>query len=134
MMAVKSCNRFSVLITGADETTRNELRSHLEPQGYDTILAGSGLDAIRIVRRERIHVGIIEMSMPDMTGVEAIEIIRETVEAPPPCILVARRVTKDLMLRALHAHVHTLLPRPLDHALMRAVLDELIRRTYLGIR
>ncbi|NOZ21231.1 MAG: response regulator [Planctomycetes bacterium] len=134
MMAVKRYSQYSVLITGEDETTRDELRSHLEPEGYDTVPAQSGLEAIRIVKRGRIHVGIFEMQMPDMTGVEAIEIIRETVEAPPPCILVSRKVTKELMLRALCARAHTLLAKPLNHGLMQAVLEELIRRTYLDIR
>ena len=133
MMTVKWRDRYSVLITGEDEPTRDELRSHLEPEGYDTIAARSGLEAIRIVKRGRIHVGIFEMHMPDMTGVEALELIRETVREPPPCILVSRGVTKELMLRALRAHAHTLLPKPLDHALMRVVLEELIRRTYLDI-
>ena len=132
MMTVRFPGRYSVLITDDDEAHRDELCSELEPEGYDTVVADCGLDAVKIVRRQRIHVVIIEMYMPEMTGVETLRLIEDTVGEPPPSILVSRDVTKELMLRALRAHAHTLLHKPVDLRLTRLILEKLIRRTYLA--
>ena len=132
MMAVKLPGRYSVLISDHDKACRDKMRAQLEPDGFATVVADSGLEAVRIVQRRHIHVAIIDMYMPDMTGVETLELIEETVPEPPPSILVSRDVTKDLMVRALRAHAHTLMPKPLDLRMMRLVLEELIRRTYLN--
>ena len=132
MMATSPPGGYSVLITDDDPTCRDTLRCGLEPQGYETHVASCGLEAVRIVKRMRIHVVFVDMYMPDMTGVETVEMILQTVKEPPPCILMmSGAVTKELMMRALHAHAHTLLPKPLDLGLIRTVLDGLIRRTYL---
>ena len=134
MMTAKLPGRYSVLITDPDRAHCNRLKEQLEPEGYDTVVADCGLEAIKIVKRERIHVVLIDMQMPDMTGVETLELIRETVATPPPSILLSREVTKDLMLRALRAHAHTLLHKPVDPGMARRILEQLILRTYLGPR
>lgn len=130
MMVAKILGGYSVLISGRDETCRDQLKSELEPEGYETVLAGTGWEAVRIIKRMHIHVGIIDMDMPDMSGVETLELIEQTVEQPPPCILLSGTVSKELMVRALCAHAHTLLPKPLDPTMIRRVLRELILQRY----
>lgn len=132
MMAAMSVGRYSVLITDDDEAHCDEVRAGLEHEGYDTVVARCGREAVKIIRRERIHVVIMEMYMPDMTGLETLEIIEEAIEAPPPSILVSRHVTQDLLVRALRAHAHTLMHKPLDLRMTQRILRNLILRTYPG--
>ena len=46
---------YSILITDDDSGSREALREIVEPEGYRTLLASSGEEAVDIVREENIH-------------------------------------------------------------------------------
>ena len=50
MRLTRQSERYSILITDDDSTCREALRDTLEPQGYRTLLASCGEEAIDIVR------------------------------------------------------------------------------------
>jgi len=122
--------RYSVLITDDDEQSRLAIRDGLRAENYKTLLASCGREAIEIVRNELVHVMILDMHMPDMTGIETLELMEQIVEAPPPCILISGDVSKELKIRAMMARAHTVLQKPLRLDIVRMVLSELIKRYY----
>ena len=61
-----------VLLVDDHDLFRTGLRNLLEEQGVDVVgEAGSGLDALRIVRETAPDVVIMDLNMPGMNGVEA---------------------------------------------------------------
>ena len=63
----------SLLITDDDRDFRETLRDVFEPRGFHTVLASDGVEALEIVRTREIHLVLIDMHMPRLSGMEAID-------------------------------------------------------------
>src|SRR5205085_12500886 len=55
---------YSVLITDDDPSCRQAMREIIEPEGFRTLLAGSGQEALDIVRDQSVHVALMDMHLP----------------------------------------------------------------------
>jgi CheY-like chemotaxis protein len=108
---------FSLLITDDDATTRESLRDLFEPAGYRTLLAGSGEEAIDLVRDRDVHLALMDMHLPRLTGLETMEIVRQ-LKGDLPTILISADRDEDLLRRALSAHVFCVLAKPVSRHLV----------------
>lgn len=112
---------YSILITDDDVAARETLRDIFEPAGYQTILAESGEHAIDIVRRQDVHLALMDMYLPRLTGLETMEIVRQ-IKGAVPTILLSADSDEMLMRRALSAQVFCVLNKPVSrHAVTHAV-------------
>ena len=93
---------YSLLITDDDAAQRETLRDIFEPAGYRTFLADSGEQAIDIVRHETIHLALMDMHLPKLTGLETIQIVRQ-MRGGFPTILISAEQDDNLMRKALSA-------------------------------
>ncbi len=125
-----SDRRLSILI--ADENPRcvRAIRETLEPEGYETVGAQSGREAVRIVRRERIHVVVMDVRLPDYSGLEIIHAIRDIIGAALPCIFTAVEVNTRSIQGALNEDAVTILPKPVDMPRLVHAVDWSIERYY----
>ena len=78
----------SILITDDDLAFRQTLQTVFEPHGFRTLTAGDGEEAVRIVQREEVHLVLLDMHMPKLTGVETIRQLKQ-LKAVLPCILMS---------------------------------------------
>ena len=62
----------SLLITDDDPGFRETLRVVFEPRGFRTLLAGDGEEALQIVHQEQVHVVLLDVHMPKLTGLETL--------------------------------------------------------------
>ncbi len=116
----------SLLITDDDRAFRETLRDVFQPRGFHTILAADGEEALHIVRQNEIHLVLIDMHMPRLTGMEAISRIRH-LRSRLPCILISGQVDDEIRARA---DAFDVLSKPISfHQVTRTVADAL-RRTY----
>jgi CheY-like chemotaxis protein len=119
--------RYSILITDDDTAARESLRSIVEPEGYRTILASSGEEALDIVREEPIHLVLLDMHMPTLTGLETLQLVHQ-VNAILPCILVTADASEGLMRQAFRARAYSVIPKPVSkHVLLYTVVRALLR-------
>src|ERR1051325_743243 len=88
--------RFSVLITDDDRECRETLREIMELEGFQSLLASCGEEAVEIVRDAPVHLALLDMHMPAMTGLETLMLVRQ-INALLPCILVTADATEQLM-------------------------------------
>ena len=125
MMATPCDRPYSLLITDDDIVARETLRDIFEAAGYQTILAESGEHAIDIVQRQEIHLALMDMYLPRLTGLETVEIARQ-IRGAFPTILLSADHDETLMRRALTAQVFCVLAKPVSryvvtHAVTRAL-------------
>ncbi len=88
----------SLLITDDDRDFRETLRSIFQPRGFRTFLAADGEEALQIVKSKEVHLVLIDMHMPRLTGIEAIDRIKEF-HARLPCILISGQLDDDIRSR-----------------------------------
>jgi CheY-like chemotaxis protein len=120
---------YSVLITDDDASYREALRDLVEPEGYRTVLAGSGEEALDIVREESIHIALFDVHMPRMTGVEAVEIVHQ-INAVLPCILVTADPNEDVMRQAFRVRAYSVLPKPVSKSILLYTMVRALMKVY----
>ena len=88
---------YTILIAEDDEDIVSLLSLYLKSSGYRVIAAGNGADALKIVRREKVDLALLDVMMPEMDGYELTRRIR-TVSNIPILILSARGQDYDRIL------------------------------------
>jgi CheY-like chemotaxis protein len=127
MTATTSKKPYSILITDDDQGSREALREIVEPEGFRTLLASSGEEALDIVREVPVHLALLDMHMPRLTGLETLQLVRE-INAGLPCILVTADATEVLIRQAFRARAYSVIPKPVSkNVLLYTVVRALIR-------
>ena len=117
----------SILITDDDVDCREALREIVEMQGFHTLLATCGEEAIDIVREGIVHLALFDMHMPNMTGLEVLQVVRQF-NAELPAILVTADPNENVVRQAYHQHVYSVIPKPISkNVVLYTVLRALTR-------
>ncbi len=119
----------SLLITDDDRGFRETLRVVFEPQGFRTLLAGDGEEALKIVRREKVHLVLLDMHMPKLTGIETLRRLKEF-RALLPCILLSAQLDEQIVEQAKQAHADGVLPKALTIRQITATVLKTLQQTY----
>ena len=123
--------RRTMLITDDDAAFRHTLHSVFTPAGFDTFLATCGWDAVETVKRHFINILIMDMNMPDLTGLETFRLIKQ-IRENIPCVFVSGdpdsflALKRDLSQSELFAHIE----KPVDLKMLRRVVRELLLQGY----
>ena len=109
---------------------RETLRDCLEPIGFRTFLACDGEEAVDVIREHRdIHLALMDMHMPRLSGLEALELVRQIKHGLPMILLTADR-DDQLMRQALSAHVFSVVAKPINKNLLMYVVSKAIQKFY----
>ena len=120
---------YSLLITDDDAGFRETLRSVFEPRGFRTLLAGDGEEALKIVEREDIHLVLLDMHMPRLTGLETLERVKRF-KSRLPCILMSAAADEELVRQALLAQAFAVLHKPVSQGKITSTVLLALERTY----
>ncbi len=102
-----------LLITDDDRDFRETLRSLFRARGFETSLAADGEEAVRIVTESEIHLVLIDLQMPRLTGLEAVRQVKAR-RAELPCILISGSVDERVLAEAEEASVFSVHQKPVD--------------------
>lgn len=116
----------SLLITDDDRDLRETLREVFRRCGYHTLLAADGQEAVQIVQQDEVHLVLIDHHMPRLTGLEAIERIKDF-SARLPCILISGHLDDDLRRQA---QAFRVLSKPVNFAEVTQTVADALRWTY----
>ena len=116
----------SLLITDDDRDFRETLQSIFQPRGFRTFLAADGEEALRIVKSKEVHLVLMDMHMPRLTGVEAIDRIKQ-LHARLPCILISVQLDDDIRSRV---QAFDILAKPVSCDQVESSVFAALRATY----
>ncbi len=133
MIAIQHPRDYRILIADDDDRARESLREIVEPQGYDTVLASSGEEAVDIVRGIEVHLVLIDMHMPKLTGLETLQLARQF-RAALPAILVTADASEAVIREAQQAQVYSVIPKPVNKNMMLYTLVRALARFYGDMR
>jgi len=68
-----------ILVVDDDENIRKSIKAILEEEGYLVDLAASGKEAVQKSQEQNYNVALLDIRLPDMEGVELLELMRNTV-------------------------------------------------------
>ena len=120
---------YSILITDDDPAVRETFREIFEPVGYRTLLAESGEEAIDIVQGQDVHLALMDMHLPKLTGLETMEIVRQ-IKGLLPMILISAEHSDSLLRKALSAHAFCVLAKPVSKNAVIYVVSRALEKFY----
>ena len=120
---------YSILITDDDPAVRETFREIFEPVGYRTLLAESGEEAIDIVQGQDVHILLMDMHLPKLTGLETMEIVRQ-IKGLLPMILISAEQSDNLLRKALSAQAFCVLAKPVSKNAVIYVVTRALEKFY----
>ena len=123
----------NVLIVDDRAENLQALEAILDGQGYRTITAASGQEALHVALQEDLSVVLLDIEMPEMNGFEIarhLKLVRRT-KSIPIIFVTAHGEEPEQVYRAYAAGAADYLVKPLDPEIVRrkvAVFAELGRR------
>ena len=123
------CGRPNVLITDDDRQLRETLACNFDRHGINPLLAADGIEALDVVQREKVHVVLMDLHMPRISGLEAIQRLHEH-QSDLPCILISGAITDDIRARALSVAAYRVMPKPLNFSEMLVEVRSALTKVY----
>ncbi len=123
-------NNATILVVDDEPQIRRVLRATLSSNGYDIIEAKDGQTAIEMVIRERPDLILLDVNMPDMTGLEACSKIRLSFEGP--IIMVTVRNSEHDKVVALDSGADDYVVKPFAIGELLARIRAALRRSSSG--
>lgn len=120
---------YSILITDDDPVARETLREIVAPQGYRTLMAESGEEALELVREHEVHLALMDMHLPRLSGLETLALVRQ-MRGTMPAILITADQDDNLMRRALSEHAFCVLAKPVSKHVVIYVVHKAIAKYY----
>jgi DNA-binding response OmpR family regulator len=120
-----------VLVVDDDEEIRKALERALRLEGFAVRVAEGGQAALQLVEQERPGVMVLDMVMPDLSGISVVTRLRARGNDTPICILSARDEVED-RVAGLEAGADDYVVKPFDIGELAARLRALLRRMPAG--
>jgi len=118
-----------------DDEARNVklIETLLQIQGYTTISASNGTEALAMALSERPDLILLDVMMPDMDGFETVARLKADPRTKPvPVIMVTALDDRDSKLRGLQAGAEEFLSKPIDRADLTVRVRNLLRLKEYG--
>lgn len=115
--------RGRILIVEDDERLAAALAGELG-RGYETVVAGTGKDALFLAETERFDLVLLDLNLPDIDG---IDVAAQLEEHPADVVMLTARSDVASRVRGLYAGAADYLSKPFD-------MEELLARVYARMR
>ncbi|MDT8440989.1 MAG: sigma-54 dependent transcriptional regulator [Desulfuromonadales bacterium] len=119
-----------LLIVDDEEGMRRLLVKVLTRAGYETVVAGSGAEALRQVAADRFDLVVTDIKMPEMDG---LQLLRELKDYEPslPVIVMTAYGTVENAVEALRAGAYDYIAKPFETDELRLAVEKLLERERL---
>ena len=92
-------------------------------------MAESGEEAIELISQNEVHLALMDMHMPRLSGFETMAIVRQ-IKGVIPAIFITADQNDDLMRRALSEHAFCVLAKPVSKNVVIYVVNKAIEKYY----
>ena len=120
---------YSILIADDDVAMRDVLREVVASAGFTTLVVSCGEEALDVVGQKAVHLALLDMHLPRLTGLETLQLVRQ-MHAMLPAILVTADASQSLMREAQRSSIYSVLPKPVSKGLVLQTVARALRRHY----
>ena len=116
----------NILICDDEKDIVSALTIYLQAEGYGTVPAYNGRDALRALREGEIHLVLLDVMMPEMDGISALSEIRR--ESNVPVILLTAKSEDTDKVLGLNVGADDYITKPFNPVEMLARVRSQLRR------
>jgi response regulator NasT len=119
--------RRKILVADDDPVTLSTIKSGLQKAGYRVFTAEDGAEAVRIGKRQRPDLAVLDIRMPVIFGIEAARRLRN--QASVPSIFLSAYADKELVELATKEGALGYLVKPLQAAQLIPTIEAALERS-----
>lgn len=113
-----------ILVVDDVEDNLELMRRWLTRRGHDVITASGGKPGVELTRSERPNLVFMDISMPGMSGTEAMKVIRQDSDiSRTPIVALTAHALEDQRQEYLLAGANHVATKPIDFMALRALID-----------
>ena len=116
----------SLLITDDDLDFRETLRGVFEPRGFHTLLAGDGEEALEVIHTTEVHLLLLDMHMPRLSGLETIIRMKDSDCLVPTIIVTAYAEEEARSIETIKDLTRDILIKPFNPAQLLSAVKKII--------
>ena len=116
-----------VLLVEDEENLASIMQAYLAHEGYRVHVAGSGVDALRVLDEEQVRLVILDLTLPDIDGLEVCRRIR--VRSSVPIVMLTARDDEADRLAGLDSGADDYMGKPFSPRELVARMKAVLRRT-----
>ncbi len=121
----------NILIADDDRDFRESLGEVFARRGYSTRLAADGREAVQIVQNDGgLHIIILDVHMPRLSGIEALMEIRRVVAVTLPCILMSAQLDDAIVRQAEELNTASVLAKPFTLRAVTGTVEQILAQSY----
>ena len=128
MKFIKKENFFNmkILIVEDEASIAEVVSAYAKREGYETVVAGDGLEALEIFERDDIDLVILDLMLPKLNGEEVCRRIREKSSSLPIIMLTAKSSESDVV-EGLDAGANDYVSKPFSPRVLMARIRAQLR-------
>lgn len=120
-------SKIRILIAEDNDVSREMMATILRTKGYQTIEARDGGEAIEIVKREDVHMALVDLNMEPRGGFDFVRFLR-TEDIDLPVVIVTGDQSTDVLSQASTLGVPRLLQKPVQPERLLHTIEQILRR------
>ncbi len=124
---MKERNTSRILIVDDDKTMAETLADVLEASDYDVTTANSGKEAISIAKHEKFDIGLLDIKMPGINGVEALKQLKKYLPDAFFAMMTAYSFS-EMIDEAKNEGAVTVIHKPIDLDFLLHLLEEVSKK------
>jgi len=112
-----------VLVVDDENDIVEVIQDRLEAYGFTVATAGNGLEALKKLSMERFDGIFLDVKMPEMGGIEALEQIRKR-DTKIPIIIITSSTTRDAAIEAMAKGANEYVLKPFEWEELKAKIEK----------
>lgn len=121
-------NKFKILVVDDEQNILDVVRAYLEKEDFVVFTAMDGEAALDIYNKETIHLIVLDLMLPKITGEEICSKIRST--SSVPIIMLTAKVEEDEKIKGISIGADDYLTKPFSVRELVVRVRALLRRSY----
>ena len=123
-----STSKIRVLLVEDEKKLARAIARQLERAGYDVSLAFDGKTAVESITTREIHLIVLDINLPDISGIDVLQQIRARSYNTPVLFLTARDGLKD-KIKGLDLGADDYITKPFDSSELLSRMQAILRRS-----
>ncbi|AYD40514.1 DNA-binding response regulator [Clostridium fermenticellae] len=118
----------TIMVVDDEERMRNLIKIYLKKEGFNIIEADNGKTALELIKKNSIHLLILDVMMPIMDGWDSCKEIRKFSNVP--IIMLTAKAEDEDQLLGFELGIDDYITKPFSPKILVAKVNALIRRIY----
>lgn len=118
----------NILVVDDEKEIRDLLEINLKNEGYIVFKATCGVEALEILEREEIHLIVLDIMMPGMSGLEVCQRVREKYSMP--ILMLSAKVEDMDKIQGIMTGADDYVCKPFNQLVLTVRVRALLRRAY----